>query len=145
MADMSDPDDFKKRTLDHHFEQYLAFTRLILSLSTGSFSLIAALSGNLLSSAQYVLLAKVSLPLLLVSMLSGVLVQYRVVYRPLHDLEKFDKLQQEALSKGETETPILFRKLPSFVEQVAFRIQIGSFVLAFVLLSAYAVLWAQSP
>lgn len=142
---MSDPDDFRKRTLDHHFEQYLAFTRLILSLSTGSFSLMAALSGNLLSSAQYVLLAKVSLPLLLVSMLSGVLVQYRVVYRPLRDLEKFDKLRQEALSKGETKTPILFRKLPSFVEQVAFRIQIGSFVLAFVLLSAYAVLWVQSP
>ena len=145
MAEPSDPQDFLKRTLDHHFEQYLVFTRLILSLATVSFSLFAALSGTLLSSAQYVALAKAAPPLLLVSILSGVLVQYRIVYRPLRDLERFEVLRQEALAKGETETPILFRKLPSFVEQAAFRVQIGSFVVAFILLSCYAVLWVQAP
>jgi len=144
MAEPSDPDDFRKRTLDHHFEQYLAFTRLILTLATGSFSMFAALSGTLLSSTQYVALAKAALPLLLVSMLSGVLVQYRVVYRPLRDLEKFDKLQQAALAQEKYE-PIYFRKLPSSVERAAFRVQVGSFVLAFILLSCYAVLWSQTP
>ncbi|HLP97305.1 MAG TPA: hypothetical protein VK149_02550 [Sideroxyarcus sp.] len=145
MAEPSDPQDFVKRTLDHHFEQYLAFTRLILSLATGSFSLFTALSGTLLSSAQYVALAKAALPLLLVSMLSGVLVQYRIVHRPLRDLEKFEMLRQDALVKGEIDMPILFRKLPSAIEQLFFRVQVASFVIAFILLSCYAVLWVQAP
>ena len=145
MAEPSDPQDFVKRTLDHHFEQYLAFTRLILSLATGSFSLFAALSGTLLSSAQYVALAKAALPLLLVSMLSGVLVQYRIVFRPLRDLDRFQRLQQAALDKGETDQSIYLRKTPSLVEMVSFRVQVGSFVVAFILLSAYAVLYAQTP
>ena len=145
MNESRTPLDFRKRTLDHHFEQYLAFTRLILSLATGSFSLFAALSGTLLSSSQYVALAKAALPLLLVSMLAGVLVQYRIVFRPLRDLEKLEILLREAEVKGETEQPILFRKLPSAVEQLFFRVQVWSFVVSFVLLSGYVVLYVQTP
>lgn len=143
MSEYSDPEDFKKRTLDEHFVQYLAFTRLILSLATGSFSLFAALSGVLLSSTQYVCLAKVALPLLLVSMLSGILVQYRIVCRPLRDLDKFLQLQQGALERGEIDQPIFLRKLPSLVEKIFFRVQVGSFVLAFILLAFYVALWVQ--
>ena len=127
-----DPYEFRKKSLDHHFEQYLAFTRLILSLATGSFSLFAALSGNLLSNIQYVSIAKVVLPLLLVSMLSGVLVQYRLLLRPLHDLDKLAALLE--IYKDQ-DNPIIFRKLPSAVEKLFFHIQINSFALAFIALS----------
>ena len=144
MADPSDPDDFRRRMLDAHFEQYLAFTRLLLSLATGSFSLLAALSGNLLPGTHYPGLAKVVLPLLLVSMLAGVLVQYRVVYRPLRDLAKFARFRQAALDRGHTDQPIILRKLPSTFERMAFHLQIGSFALAFVFLSSFVVLSVNS-
>lgn len=138
--ELSDIDDFRKRALDEHFEQYFAFTRLILSLATGSFSLFAALSGTLFSNPQYVALAKSALPLLLVSMLSGVLVQYRLFLRPLNDLKMYELLRiKQGHKKAQSENLIIFRRIPSVVERIAFHVQAGSFVLAFILLACQAV------
>jgi len=130
----------RKKYLDQHFEQYVAFTRLLLSLATGSFSLLAAFSGNLLSSAQYVALAKTSFPLLLVSMLCGLFVQYRLVTRPLRDLAEVDRLLEHAERTGSQE-PIIHRRVPSRLERLFFQCQALSFLSAFILLVAYAVSW----
>ena len=134
------PFDIRKKYLDQHFEQYVAFTRLILSLATGSFSLLAALSGNFLSSSQYVGLAKSAFPLLLVSMLAGVFVQHRLVLRPQQDLARAEKLLQEAEASGSTDRVIL-RRTPSLLERTFFNTQVITFLLAFVLLVFYGVAW----
>ena len=135
-------DELRKKLLDQHNEQYVAFTRLILTLATGSFSLLAALSGNFLSSAQYVGLAKAALPLLLVSMLAGVLVQHRLMLRPLHDLTEAEKINEKATAEEKLD-PVLLRRRPSLLERMFFRAQLWSFLVAFFFLAAYALLWEQ--
>lgn len=133
-------EDLEKKLLDQHHEQYLAFTRLVLTLSTGSFSLLASLSGNFLSSSQYIGVAKTALPLLFVSMLSGVLVQHRVMTAPINDLNRAKALVDKAASEGKTDPIKLWRK-PTNVEQIFYKIQLVSFLSAFICLGAYTLLW----
>lgn len=133
-------EDLEKKLLDQHHEQYLAFTRLILTLSTGSFSLLASLSGNFLSSSQYIGVAKTALPLLFVSMLSGVLVQHRIMTAPINDLNRAKSLVDKAALEGKVEPIKLWRK-PTKVEQIFYKIQLVSFLSAFICLGAYTMLW----
>lgn len=133
-------EELEKKLLDQHHEQYLAFTRLILTLSTGSFSLLASLSGNFLSSSQYVGLAKTALPLLFVSMLSGVFVQHRIMTAPINDLNRAKSLVDKAALEGRVEPIKLWRK-PSKVERIFYRIQLVSFLSAFIFLGSYTMLW----
>ena len=135
-------DDLEKKLLDQHHEQYLAFTRLILTLSTGSFSLLASLSGNFLSSAQYTGVAKTALPLLFVSMLAGIFVQHRIMMRPLADLNKAQFLAHKAESERSTD-PIKLRRQPSTYELLFYKIQMVSFLGAFIFLGTYALLWKK--
>ncbi|MDD2850687.1 MAG: hypothetical protein PHY09_02165 [Desulfuromonadaceae bacterium] len=134
-------EELEKKLLDQHHEQYLAFTRLILTLSTGSFSLLASLSGNFLSSSQYIELAKVALPLLFVSILSGVFVQHRVTMRPLDTLNSAAEVNRLAIQQKETSSPIRLSQRPTFAERIFYRIQLFSFTGAFVCLGAYTLLW----
>lgn len=133
-------EDLEKKLLDQHHEQYLAFTRLVLTLSTGSFSLLASLSGNFLSSSQYIGVAKTALPLLFVSMLSGVLVQHRIMTAPINDLNRAKSLVDKAALEGKVEPIKLWRK-PTKVEQIFYKIQLVSFLSAFICLGAYTMLW----
>lgn len=140
MADIQTFDDLKKKLLDQHHEQYTFFTRLVLSLSTASFSLLAAFNGSLLASAQFTALAKAAFPLLVVSMLSGVYVQYQIMVRPLDHLREAEQLTNKALAAGDPHTPILMRRIPSKGERFFFNAQVLSFLAAFCGLALYVFL-----
>lgn len=76
------------KLLNQHHDDYAAFTRLILSLAVGSFSLLAALSDKLLSADAFLAFAKAAFPLLFISILAGLFVQHRIMMNPQWHLEE---------------------------------------------------------
>lgn len=127
-------DEFEQlryKLLNQHFSLYVEFSRLLISLSTASLALLAAL--NEIHGANIAAFA-----MLLCSMIAGVGVQYRIVLRPLSDLDTAATLlllQQE----NETDSPALLRRSPSLTERWMFRIQVYMFVSAFVVFPAAAL------
>lgn len=130
-------DTLRKQLLDEHHAMYVQFTKQLLTLAAGCLSLLTALSESLFpSSAGPVaeLATKIAWPLLLSSMLAGLLVQHRLLQRPIDDLVRAETL---AAAQGkESRTLFQFRRPPSRVERHAFQWQLASFVLAFCALSA---------
>jgi hypothetical protein len=130
--------DLEYKLLNQHHDEYAAFTRLILSLAVGSFSLLAALSGTLFANANAIAFGKAAFPFLLVSILSGILVQHRIMMNPKWHLEDAAKLM--AQRKADDPSPIELRRRPSHVERWFFRIHVSSFLAAFVTLSVFMFL-----
>ena len=138
---MDTPQDFaslEHKLLNEHHDEYAAFTRLILSLAVGSFSLLAALSPSLLASASADKLAKAAFPLLLVSILAGLLVQHRIMMNPQWHLELARKLISQRAP--DDQGPIELRRRPSMLERWFYRVQVLSFLAAFIVLSIFMVL-----
>jgi hypothetical protein len=123
------------KLLNQHHDEYTTFTRLILSLAVGSFSLLAALSSNLLTNANSDAFAKATFPILLVSILAGLFVQHRIMMNPIWHLERACELVDQ--QNPNDATPIKLRRNPSKLEYWFYRVQVLSFLAAFVVLSIF--------
>jgi len=113
----------RKRLLDQHFVLYNDFSKLLISLSAGVLALLAAMNeihGTYIYSSA----------LLLTSLLSGVFVQYRIVKRPLNDLNRAAKLLQLQLASA-PDNPIELQRVPSYAERWMFLLQTHAFAAAF--------------
>jgi len=128
--------DLRHKLLNQHHEHYVSFTRLILTLATASFSLLAAFRDTLLSGAGYSGFITAAFPALLVSILAGVFVQHRIMMNPLWHLDEAHRLSNEQEKQGASD-PVELRRKPTAAESVFYRVQLFSFVLAFVLLAAF--------
>src|SRR5487761_128289 len=126
------------KLLNQHHDDYAAFTRLILSLAVGSFTLLAALSVKLLTANEFASFAKAAFPLLLISILAGLLVQHRIMMNPQWHLEEARKLIAESEARGNNE-PIVLRRKPSILERWFYRIQVLTFLSSFIVLAIYLV------
>lgn len=133
-------DDFIARNLNEHFERYTAFSRMMLSLAAGSLSLLVALGGQTFAPGRAPWLLAIAFALLCVSVLAGVLVQWRLVFRPFRENQIALAHTARAADRGEPGAPIVLRKTPSLVERLAFQLQTWSFVAAFVALAAQGML-----
>jgi hypothetical protein len=127
--------ELEHKLLNQHHDHYVSFTRLVLSLAVGSFSLLAAFRQSLLSSERFEDLAWTAFPLLLVSILAGLLVQHRIMMNPIFHLR-----HAKALADASTdEVAIEVRRKPSGLEMWFYRIQVLAFLFAFIVLSVYLV------
>jgi len=128
--------DLERKLLNQHHDHYVSFSRLLLSLSTGSFTLLAAFQDSIIEAAAKPIVAKVVFPLLLASMLFGVLVQHRVVMNPLRHLRDADALMQKAKDSGADE-PVILRRRPSVWERVFFWLQEATFSASFIVIAYF--------
>ncbi len=104
------------KLLNQHHDDYATFTRLVLSLAVGSFSLLAALSDKLLTATEFASFAKAAFPLQLVSILAGLFVQHRIMMNPQWNLEEARKLVADCEARGKAQ-PIVLRRKPSILER----------------------------
>jgi len=128
--------ELRHKLLNQHHEHYVSFTRLVLTLATASFSLLAAFRESLLSSVGYSTFVTAAFPALLVSILAGVFVQHRIMMNPLWHLDEAHRLSADQEVKG-TNEPVELRRAPTSAEGFFYRLQLFSFVLAFILLAAF--------
>jgi len=130
------PFEAQKKYLDEHYRQYVAFTRLMLSLATGSFSLLATFSDNFFSGSRHAALSEAIFSSLIMSMLAGIFVQHRIVLRPLRDVSVLRLMLEE--NEGDSEQrPFIQRRLPFLAERIFFNVQMVAFLVAFILLAIY--------
>jgi len=95
------PWELKKKLLDAHHDLYLKFTTLILSLSTGAIGLLTTFRTNWVGSLDtYLFLANLALGLLLVSFISGLIVQHRNMLRPLLHTRRVDEMIKKLENKA---------------------------------------------
>lgn len=131
----------RKQLLDEHHATYVQFTKQLLTLAAGCLSLLTALAENIFPSPgelSATISTKLAWPLLLSSMLAGLLVQHRLLQRPIDDLVRAER--QNSAPGMELQRTFLLRRQPSLVERHAFQWQLASFVLAFCALSAAVLL-----
>jgi hypothetical protein len=124
------------KLLNQHHDHYVAFTRLVLSLAAGSFSLLAVLGRNLLQGAGETELAKAAFPLLLLSILAGLFVQHRIMLGPQIHLADARAQLAEKERRGDN-SPIELRRRPSLLERFFYRVQMVSFFAAFAVLALF--------
>lgn len=127
--------ELEQKLLNQHHAEFKAFTRLPLSLSVGSITLLIAVL-PLTQSIGF--LSKLSLLSLFGSVAFGVLVQHRLMMEP------FDHLHhaQTALAVAEEnqdESPIELRRKPSITMQRLYKFQLGTFAFSFLLLATYSI------
>lgn len=128
--------ELEHKLLNQHHDHYVSFSRLLLSLSTGSFTLLAAFQDSLIDASAKTTASKLVFPLLLASILFGVLVQHRIVMNPLRHLRFADTQLKQAAEKGPEEVVIL-RRRPSRSERVFFWCQEATFAASFVVIAFY--------
>ncbi len=120
--------------LEEHNKHFFPFTRLLIALSVAFITLLAS-SGNLfhLNESPFVLL-KATLVLQLISLFSGVIVQYEAVENPLRHLRRYT--QTRAANPGAL---IILDRPHSTLMLICYRLQLAFFVLAFFLVSAHFI------
>jgi len=134
------PWELKKKLLDEHHDLYRKFTTLILSLSTGAIGLLTTFRTNWIdSSDDCVTLANLALGLLLVSFISGLIVQHRNMLRPLLHTQRVDEKVSKATEKGD-EGQLEIRREPDIKERIAYKVQIWSFYIAVVSVVSYVLI-----
>lgn len=128
--------ELEQKLLNEHHGHYVTFTRLVLSLAVGCFALLAALRETLIASATHLLFVQLAYPMLLVSILSGLLVQHRIMMNPIWHLDTAKARQEESVKTGDA-SPVELRRRPSAMERWIYRVQVASFVGAFLVLALY--------
>lgn len=133
----------EKQLLDEHFKEYQTFTRHLLTISGGCLALLGALSKAAspeATSAHAATAAALSLVLFLISTAAGVGLQHQLARRPIRDrdvaLALLLKREQE---DPENNDPVILQRLPSPTEQRLYKLQLWSFVLAFLALTIHAI------
>jgi len=134
------PWELKKKLLDEHHDLYHKFTTLILSLSTGAIGLLTTFRTNWIGrSDNCVTLAKLALGLLLVSFISGLIVQHRNMLRPLLHAHRVDEKVNNA-TEDEEDGQLEIRREPDMKERFAYKVQIWSFYIAVVSVVSYVLI-----
>lgn len=132
--------DLKKKLMDEHGELYRKFTTLILSLTAGAIGLLTTFRKDWVGDTDtYIYFANTALTLLLLSFISGLIVQHRIMVRPLHLTHQLEKLPLENDEDWDGE-PIEFRRTPDMIERIAYNIQYLIFYAAVFFTVAYALL-----
>jgi hypothetical protein len=127
-------DELEKKLLDEHHVEYKAFTRLLLSLTVASLTLLAAL---LPVVGSITTLSILCLLLLLASIASGIIVQHQIMMAPMQHLVSA-RAMSGAVESNEDEQPLKLRRQPSKLSQRFYKVQVFTFAVAFVFLSSYA-------
>ena len=137
MLNIKDPDKiinknkesvlFADKLLNQHVIEYRYFTRLLLGLSTGSLTALISFSKNIYPHT-YHLMFLFSLVMLFLSSVSGILVQYQLMVRPLDDAFELLQIDQKEFVK------IRLSSIPSKYETWAFRLQVWIFAFSFAVL-----------
>lgn len=131
--------ELEHKLLNQHHDHYVAFSRLLLSLATGAFALLAAFRTDVVLDSAYRNLALTAFPCLLVSVLAGILVQHRIMMNPIWHLDH----ARDLMKRAEADEPVEIRRRPSRLEMFAYRVQALAFIGSFLalvphLLVAYA-------
>jgi len=123
-------EELEKKLLNDHGNEYKTFTRLILSLSIGTLAFLISFQKNIVDeSALYGYLSLISLSGFFISSFFGVLVQHRLMMRPLKDLEQAKK--RLSSQEGESDLPIRIYRKPELTERIFYKLQIILFLLSF--------------
>jgi len=130
-------EELEKKLLNEHHDLYVSFTRLLLTLSTGSLTLLVAFRGStpLQTNDTSNITLILTWSLFIISIITGVLVQYRLMMRPLDDINNA-RISNENAKDNQ---PIkLFRK-PKKRDWVAFSIQVYTFIFAVTGMALYTM------
>lgn len=130
-------DELEYKKLEEHFVEYKAFTRLLLTLSVASLTIVSSTLGKVDAS-----FLKATIPfavLQLCSVLSGVFVQYQIMMRPIQTLRQAAASIQQGQdhspsSQQSTGRPMKAQGKPEKIERFSRNCQIASFSLSFVAL-----------
>lgn len=127
-------DELEKKLLDLHHDCYVSYSKLLLSLATGGFAIVAVfLDTAPLPQITGDYLHVIHL-LFLVSVLSGVFVQHQVMMELIRALNHAKESNERAIESGD-ESPIKVHRKPTEIEMGFYRLQAGYFGLAFVVLT----------
>lgn len=116
--------------MKEHEEKYDSFTRLMLGLSVTFITLVVGLQSG--DASQLSSMLKSAVVFHALSILSGVWVQYLVMTQPISDLKRAYKLAED-VRDGKCKNPGWFDRPPSKTQQIAFNMQVITFIFAFVL------------
>lgn len=111
---------------DEHQKEYGSFTRLILTLSVG---FITFSSAQLNDAQDLSLMFKMAVAMHAISIICGVLVQYKLMVRPHEDMQKILD-NWEAI----TTTGYNLVRNAGLLERTTFFVQLATFLVAFILL-----------
>ena len=129
-------EQLRKQYLDEHHEQYVAFTRLLVTISVAFLTLLATVIASEKMPSSW--LFRLSVSSQLISLVFGLIVQHQIMMSTINHLLEVEKAAEEAEAKGEGE-PVEMRRKPSTIQQIAYRWQLAFFVLSFVLVAGYLV------
>jgi len=121
-------DELEHKLLNQHSDEYKAFTRLLLTISIACITILASVKTDV--NWLYVSASV----LLFLSVFFGVLVQHRIMMNPIFHLERAAEQMRKA-TELDSDAPIKVWRKPTKVEQVFYRLQVSSFVAAFLLLA----------
>lgn len=121
-------DELEHKLLNEHGDEYKAFTRLLLTISIACITILVSVKSN--GGWLYVIASL----LLFLSVLFGVIVQHRIMMNPIYHLEYAAEQVRKEKELG-SDAPIKIRRRPTKVEQVFYRLQVFSFVVAFLFLA----------
>lgn len=123
--------------LADHQEQYRQFSKLILSLSTGSIGVLTAFKNNWVGAEDvWLWSAQTALILLLVSFFTGLAMQHILMVRPSTEANQLLAFRAKIES---SEDAISFSRKPSVIERIVFNFQLISFYAAISLVVLYVV------
>ncbi len=127
--------ELEQKLLNEHHKEYCAFTRLLLTINVACITILGAVETT--KNSFYI----IAFVLLVFSLLFGVLVQHRIMMGPIYSLNIAKESVAKANETGSNE-PIELRRAPTTVEKLFYRLQAGTFVLAFFVLALYFVVGA---
>ena len=122
--------------MKEHEEKYDSFTRLMLGLSVTFITLVVGLQSSDVGQLPSVL--KLAVVFHALSILSGVWVQYIVMAQPIDDLKRAYKLAED-VRDGKRKNLGWFDRQPSKTQQIFFKVQLITFLFAFVLVVSAVV------
>jgi hypothetical protein len=128
-------DELEHKLLNQHGDEYKSFTRLLLTLSVACLTVLA--SNNFKPGSSLVLLLALSLQF--ISVLFGVFVQHRIMMNPIYHLQLAQKSQAQVVKNQDETAAIKILRKPTNFEQIFYRLQCASFILAFFFLALYAI------
>ncbi len=142
---MQNDRDVIYKLLNEHGDLYLAYTKLILSLSTGAIGLLTTFRNNWVSDGDsYIVIAQLALTLFLISFFSGLVLQHQHMVRPNQLANKVLDQVAEAVKSGKT-SAIDLPHTPSRIEQISYKCQIYTFYPAVLMVVLYVVTNINNP
>ena len=128
--------ELKTQLLNEHHERYVAFTRLLVTLSIAFITLLASSSASANMPASWLFRGAVACQLF--SLVFGLIVQHQIMIEPIHHLEDAERKLPSSREDWDGKA-IELRRPPRSTHQYAYKLQMAFFVLSFLLVSGYLV------